>query len=162
MTWSEWNRGITQALPHQIPISNIKSTSEQEHATPGLFGIAAVTALNIKFAIAANIILLLKKVKLLSTSVELNVEHSTLTNTYMQRAGPAWNASQKDQASGVSERACVQRWVHNDLKREWLSNIDDALEILLWQTPKYGVAYSCSNALLVICFVCLTQASFQF
>ena len=51
----------------------------------------------------------------------------------MQRAGPAWGASQKDRASGVSEHARVQRRVHIDLKREWMCVIDDhdALEILL-------------------------------
>ena len=59
------------------------------------------------------------------------------------------NARQKDRASGASEHARGQRWVHNDLKREWLCVINDALEILPWQTPKYGVAYSCSPVLLV-------------
>ena len=58
----------------------------------------------------------LKKEKHLSSSVEPNVEHCTLTNTCMQSAGLAWNASQKDGASGESEHARVQRWVHNDLK----------------------------------------------
>ena len=86
--------------------------------------------------------------KLLSSSVELNVEHCTLTDTWTQRASAAWSAGQKDRAFGVSEHARVQRRVHNDLKREWLCVIDDTLEILPWQTPKYGVAYSCSHILL--------------
>ena len=68
----------------------------------------------------------------------------------MQSAGLAWNASQKDWASGASEHARVQRWVHNDLKKEWLCVIDDELRILPWQKPKYGVAYSCSHVLLVL------------
>ena len=42
--------------------------------------------------------------------------------------------------------------MHNILKREWLRVIDDALEILPWQTPKYGVAYSCSHVLLLVHF----------
>ena len=77
----------------------------------------------------------LKTEKHLSSSVEPNDEHCTLTNTSMQSAGLAWNASQKDGASGESEHARVQRWVHNDLKREWLCVIDDELRILPWQTP---------------------------
>ena len=79
----------------------------------------------------------------------------TLTNTCVQRAGPVWNASQKDRASVVSEHARVRRRVHNDLKREWSRIIDDALEILPWQIPKYSVAYSCSHVLLFISCSCL-------
>ena len=51
----------------------------------------------------------LKKEKHLSLSVEPNVEHCTLTNTCIQSAGLAGNASQKDGASGESEPARVQR-----------------------------------------------------
>ena len=86
----------------------------------------------------------LRRETLSSSSVELNVEHCTLTNTCMQWTDPAWTASQNDRAcrERESEHARVQRWVHNDPKREWLCVIDDTLEILPWQTPKYGVAYS--------------------
>ena len=35
-------------------------------------------------------------------------------------------------------------WTWNWVKREWLCDINDALEILPCQTPKYGVAYSSS------------------
>ena len=34
------------------------------------------------------------------------------------------------------------------MKRECLCVIDDELRILPWQTPQYGVAYSCSHVLL--------------
>ena len=85
-----------------------------------------------------------------SSSIELHVEHCILTNTCMQRARPAWSTSQKDRASGVSEHASAQRCVLNGQKRESLCVFDDALEILPWQTPKYGVAYSCSYVLLVL------------
>ena len=71
------------------------------------------------------------------------------TNTCKQRAGPACIASQKDPACGVSEYARIQQWVHNDLKREWLCVLDDALKISPWQTPKNGVSYFCSRVLLV-------------
>ena len=83
-----------------------------------------------------------KEKKLLSSSVELKVEHCTLTNVCMPRAGPTWNASQKDRASGVSEHARVQGWVPRPhaLKGEWLCVIDDTFENLPWQTSKYGVA----------------------
>ena len=68
----------------------------------------------------------------------------------MQSAGQAWNASQKDRASGANEHARVQRWVHIDLKREWMCVTDDELQILPWQTPKNGVACSCSHVLLLL------------
>ena len=97
----------------------------------------------------------LKREKGCSSSVLLDVQHCTLTNTCMQRAGPVWNASQKDRASAVSEAARAQWRVHNDLKREWSRVIDDALEILPWQIPKYSVAYSCSHVFLFICCSCL-------
>ena len=63
----------------------------------------------------------------------------------------------------MSKYARVQRCVHNDLKREWLCVIDNALQILLWQTPKYGVAYSYSHVLLCVVFavpvaLCLSSA----
>ena len=90
----------------------------------------------------------LKKEKHLSSSVEPDVEHCTLTNTGMQSAGLAWNASRKDEAFGASEHARFQRWVHNDLKRERLCVIDDELRILPWQThsmelPTLVLMYSC-------------------
>ena len=93
----------------------------------------------------------LKKEKHLSSSVEPNVEHCTLTNTCMQSAGLACNPSQKDRASGESEHARVQRWVHNDLKREWLCVIDDELRILPWQTP-YSLAHSMELHTLVLMY----------
>ena len=93
----------------------------------------------------------LKKETLLSSSIELNVEHCKLTNACMQRVGPARTASRIDRAFIEREHAHVQRWVHNDLKREWLWVIDDALEILPWLTlSKYEVAYSSSSVLLLL------------
>ena len=122
-------------------IKTSKSTQEQEYATPGLFAMDAVTA-EYQVRHCCQCQSALKKETLLSSSVELNVEHCTLTNTCMQRAGPARTASQNDRAFRESEHARVQWWVHNDLEREWLSVIDDALEILPWQTLKCRVAYS--------------------
>ena len=40
---------------------------------------------------------------------------------------------------------CITNW------KEWLCVIDDELRILPWQTPSYGVAYSCSHILLLEC-----------
>ena len=51
----------------------------------------------------------LKKETLLTSSVELNVEHCTLKSTCRQRAGPARAASQNDRAFRESEHARVQR-----------------------------------------------------
>ena len=79
----------------------------------------------------------------------------------MQRAGPAWSAGQKDEASGVSEHARVQWCVHNDLKREWLCVINDELQILPWQTPKYRVAHSCSDVLLILHRNCIGSVEHQ-
>ena len=47
----------------------------------------------------------------------------------MQSAGLAWKASQKDGASGESEHARAQRWVHNDLKREFFKVENNSLEL---------------------------------
>ena len=73
----------------------------------------------------------------------MNVEHCTLTNTCtcMQRPSQAQTASQNDRTLRESERARVQRWVLNDLKRELLCVIEDALEILPWQT--FNFLWSC-------------------
>ena len=137
-------RAVTWVHICYVPFLSIgKSTWEQELATLGRFAMNAVTA---EFEVHHHCqrLSVLKKEKHLSSSVEPNVEHCTLTNACMQSAGLAWNASQKDRASGASEHARVQRWVHNGLKREWLCFIDDDLRILPWQIsrPHHGVAYS--------------------
>ena len=57
---------------------------------------------------------------------------------------------QSKESSFWSEPACTYSvWVHNDQKREWLCMIDDKPEILPWQTPTFGVDYSCSYILLI-------------
>ena len=67
-----------------------------------------------------------------------------------EQAKPELAASQNDRVFRESEHARVERWVHNNLKREWLCVIDDALEILPWQTATYGIAYSSSYVLFYI------------
>ena len=138
----------TESLNHTLASRLFKSTWEEEHATPGPFAMDAATAeYQVRHRCRQSA---LKRKTLLSSSVELNVEHCTLTNTCMQRAGPARTAGQNNQASRESKHARAQRWVHNDMKREWLCVIDDALEIMPWQTPKCGVAYSSCYVLLLI------------
>ena len=95
-----------------------------------------------------------KKEKLVSSSIEVNIEHYTLTNTDMQKAGrPEVRVKKIALLASVSEHASVQWCVHNDLKREWLCVIDDSMTHLNFccdglVTPKYGAAYACSFVLL--------------
>ena len=91
-----------------------------------------------------------KKRKKSSSSVKLNVELCTLMNMCTQRAGPCslkWQSKRIKLLEWASMHVFSAEYITT--WKEWLCVIDDALEILPWQTPKYGVAYSCSFVLLV-------------